>query len=91
MGKTVNPNINRKVREMIYENILTVDEAAKQRGYKVYDCALPQPWVDAVNKAGFDPRAHFVWLYDESKIFGSPAPITEEGDKLITLTKLMKG
>ena len=76
---------------MIYENILTVDEAAKQRGYEVYDCALPQPWVDAMNEEGFDPRAHFVWLYDENNTFGSPAPITAEGDKLVELTNLMKG
>ena len=64
-----------------YGDILTVDEAAKQRGYKVYDCALPQPWVDAQITAGFDPRAHFVWCYDECKIFGEAAAITAEGDK----------
>ena len=59
---------------------LTVDQAAIQREYGVYDLALPQQWVDEQMTAGFDPRAHFVWCYDECKIFGEPAPVTEEGD-----------
>jgi hypothetical protein len=65
------------------ENILTCDEAAKQRGYRVYDCALPQQWVDEQVKAGFDPRAHFVWCYDVCRFFGEPAAITEEGDTYV--------
>ena len=66
---------------------LTVDQAARQRGYKVYDVALPQPWVDEQMEAGLDPRAHFVWCYDECKTFGEPAPITEQGDKWINQKK----
>ena len=62
---------------------MTVDEAAKQRGYKVYDCALPQPWVDEQVKGGFDPRAHFVWCYDTCDKDGEPASITEQGDEYV--------
>ena len=61
------------------EQPLTVDQAAIKR-YGVYDVTLPQPWVDKQMKAGFDPRAHFVWCYDKCSVFGEPAPITEEGD-----------
>jgi len=77
----------RKDNEM-NEPRLTVDEAARQRGYKVYDLALPQPWVDSAIKEGYDPRAHCVWLYDKCKIFGEPASITKEGDEMLELMKL---
>ncbi len=62
---------------------MTVDEAAKARGYEVYDCALPQPWVDWQRKRGYEVVRHFVWCYDKEKIFGEPAPITTEGDRML--------
>lgn len=50
---------------------------------ETYDCAIPQPWVDACRERGFDDVAcHFVMLYPEGVgIAGSPylAPITAEG------------
>ena len=61
---------------------MTVKEAAEERGYKVYDCALPQTWVDEQREKGFDVRGHFVWSYDKNK-FGESASITAEGDDWI--------
>ena len=61
---------------------MTVREAAQERGYKDFDCALPQPWVDQVKFVEhFDVRGHFVWCYDKEKTFGEPAPITKQGDE----------
>lgn len=66
--------------EPIFSDHMTVDEAAKARGLKVFDVALPQEWVDAMNQRGMDVRGHFVWCYDGPGIFGYPHPITYEGE-----------
>jgi len=62
----------------------TVGEAAQARyDGLTYDHALPQGWVDACCNKGLDPRGHFVWLYDD--YVGRPAPITDDGDRIVSL------
>ena len=51
---------------------------------KTYDTALPQPWVEIMNKENGIPYrlliGCFVWLYDEkAKCFGRPYPINMGG------------
>ena len=52
-----------------------------------FDYALPQPWVDMVQKlSGLEENicGNFVWIYDSrAKIFGRPFPLTAEGSVLI--------
>lgn len=45
------------------------------------DYALPQGWVDDVQRAtGKNPVPHFVWYYPPSSgVFGMPMPITMDG------------
>jgi hypothetical protein len=63
---------------------ITVGEAAVMCGYTVYDCALPQPWVDHVFElTGTYPVGMFVWCYDTAKNFGEPAPLTPDAAKLL--------
>jgi len=57
----------------------TKDEVAKSKGLKVFDNALPQPWVDRMAERGFDVVPHFVWSYDEYPLGGVPYPITARG------------
>lgn len=69
-------------------NRMTKDRAAKELGLKTYDTALPQQWLDnateklsslSVNDKGelYDILlSSIVWSYDNSKIFGQPAPLT---------------
>ena len=45
-----------------------------------YDTALPQDWVNAVTKQGFDPRPVVVWGYPKGSIFGMPLPLTVEAE-----------
>lgn len=62
----------------------TRGEAAEARyAGQTYDHALPQGWVDACCEKGLDPRGHFVWLYDD--YVGRPAPITGDGDRMVSL------
>jgi hypothetical protein len=69
----------------------TKDVAAKELGVKVYDTALPEPWLDhaAETIAGEDLSktregvygmllTSTVWSYDHAKIFGAPHPLTVE-------------
>ena len=57
------------------------DEAAKMLGIKVYDCALPQHWLDnLVELSGMDYHkalSSFVWSYDTG-LLGLPRPLTDE-------------
>jgi|TARA_B100002019_G_scaffold244678_1_gene221736 hypothetical protein len=65
----------------------TVGEAALARYPDMtYDHALPQGWVDQCCEKGLDPRGHFVWLYDN--FAGRPAPITKQGDRMVSLLAL---
>ena len=59
----------------------TKDQAAKRLWPDItYDCALPQPWVDAARDVdGFDVRPHFVWGYPPGSVFGRPLPLSDEG------------
>ena len=59
---------------------ITVGELARKvYADIVFDYALPQPWVDACIKRGFDPRGKFVWGYpDGCMVYGQPLPLTQE-------------
>lgn len=59
------------------------DVAAERYPGLTYDHALPEGWVVKAFHKGFDPRGHFVWLYDD--YVGRPAPITDEGDRIVSL------
>jgi hypothetical protein len=62
----------------------TRGEAAEARyAGQTYDHALPDGWVDACKERGLDPVGHFVWLYDDW--VGRPAPITDEGERILSL------
>ena len=41
-----------------------------------YDTALPQSWMNEVEKLGIDPRFSFVWSYSEDRVFGKPVNIS---------------
>ena len=45
-----------------------------------YDTALPQDWVNAKVRQGFDPRPVVVWGYPKGSIFGLPLPLTVEAE-----------
>lgn len=72
---------------------MTKDQAAKQAGCKVYDCALPQSWVDNMVHAitpkflGVDVGgiicSSFIWSYDAAMIFGSPFPLTALASEML--------
>lgn len=63
---------------------MTVREAAQARGIVNFDSALPQGWVDSVRLCtGRNPVGHFVWSYDTPGLFGLPAPVTEEGERIL--------
>jgi len=62
---------------------ITVEDACKQLGLGAYDCALPQNWVDEMVAIDLDPRAHFVWCYDQGSCFGYPRPLTERGKEML--------
>lgn len=76
---------------------VTKREAADLCGIRVYDTALPQPWldgfVDALNKNeahhGKDNYAavlsNFVWGYDICQLLGGPVPLTERAYALLLL------
>lgn len=58
---------------------ITKGEAAEKLGLKVYDCALPQPWVEQATRVTETPMdlicSSFVWCYDGS-CMGYPYPLT---------------
>ena len=56
----------------------TVRERAEELGIKIFDTAMPQPWVDEMTRKGFDPRGVVVWSYDGTNHFGGPAALTTE-------------
>jgi hypothetical protein len=49
--------------------------------FRAFDYALPQQWVDAMyNACPLKYVAnHFVWVYEENDMWGSPYPLTKEG------------
>ena len=62
----------------------TKGELAEARyGKQTFDFALPQGWVDACRDRGYEVVPHFVWLYDD--YVGRPAPLTDEGDRILSL------
>ena len=78
---------------------MTVGEAAKANGIVTFDTALPQEWVNDVERlTGVYPvggaldgePVWFVWSYDGAKMWGKPAPLTEAAVRLLGLyeTKL---
>lgn len=65
---------------------ITLDQTAESLGLQTYDVALPQGWVDMIYRHhGVWPASHFVWSYDQSKIFGAPVPVTGVGKHIATL------
>lgn len=54
-------------------------DLAEELGYKDYDTALPQTWVDAAYDRGWDVVGHFVWSYEKNTLVGNPLPVTKEG------------
>ena len=65
----------------------TVKDLAQERyPGDTFDYALPHPWLRECMDQGLDPRGHVVWLYDDDGgIAGRPAPITKEGDKIVSV------
>jgi|WetSurMetagenome_2_1015567.scaffolds.fasta_scaffold24150_9 hypothetical protein len=58
---------------------MTVDQAAKALGLKVYDTALPQDWVnDMWERVGYKTFGKFVWCYDDAKSWGEPVALCPE-------------
>ncbi len=75
-------------QQQLAENPMTRDEAAQRLGLKVFDYALPQPWVNAfVQETGLDywlVLSTTFWSYDRTKYFGEPVSICEEVQTAIT-------
>jgi hypothetical protein len=68
------------------------DLAAKARGIKTFDTALPQDWVDeVVRRTGFDPFGHFVWSYDAPRTFGMAMPVTDVGVVILAWYDSLEG
>ena len=66
------------------EHPKSVKELADAQGVKVYDTALPQPWVDKMRDVyHHDVRGHFVWSYDGAGVFGRPHALTPEGGEML--------
>ena len=64
---------------------MNTSELAQQRyPGEVFDCALPQPWVDQMLERGFDVRGHFVTLYPKGA-WSYMAPVTEPGVRMAAI------
>lgn len=64
---------------------LTRGEAAEARYPGMnYDHALPDSWLQYARTCGHEVVGHFVWLYDGDSLGGRPAPITPEGDVILS-------
>jgi hypothetical protein len=65
---------------------LTKIEACEVLGLVTYDVAIPQSFFDQLLSLAPDehPLGHFVWCYDEAKLFGAPRPLTPRGIELLT-------
>jgi hypothetical protein len=68
--------------------LMNKSELAKRRFGEeaVFDCALPQGWVNEMADQGIDVRPNFVWLYPAGNPFGHPAAVSPEFDELIEVT-----
>ena len=75
-----------KGKKIMYKTLVEVADSMLPRElHRKYDTALPQPWVDELDKfTGFDARGSFVWLYDRfGAIFGRPFPLTANGRRAL--------
>ena len=67
---------------------LTKNQVAEKSGLKVFDCALPQPWLNRfVKLSGLDYDLVLqttVWSYDRLRIGGEPVSICDEVQAAIT-------
>lgn len=86
---------------------MTKQEAAEKLGLKVFDCAVPEAWLDMliivykklVRNSLADESvfliSHFVWCYDEingkPSTFGYPRPLTTVGIQLLKQFNLANG
>lgn len=67
---------------------VNLEEQGKRLGLKVFDCSLPQQWVDDVTaKTGQHPSGLVVWCYDNSRNFGEPVGISRGGEMLLKIYK----
>ncbi len=81
----------------------TKEQCAKRKGAFTFDCALPQPWLDAVvngacklepvgsgarTKAYDTVLAGTVWCYDKNRTFGNPFFLTQEAANIVRLAEL---
>jgi hypothetical protein len=63
------------------------NEAAAILGLSVWDCALPQGFVDQCReRLSLDDYVpgHFVWCYDDAAVFGYPRPLSARGIEILT-------
>lgn len=71
--------------------LLNKNDLAKAQGLKVFDCALPQTWLDKIsagNEAIYNMLCCYcVWCYDEARIFGAPVGLNTETKTFLTLNK----
>ena len=79
------------------DHLLTKDDLCKLYGFKSYDVALPQEWLNDMSRSlAFDTVGEMtsaeaydmlltstVWSYDDSGIFGAPFYLTKEMQDLM--------
>lgn len=85
---------------------ITKEEAAQRLGLKVYDCAVPQKWLDescltlrvhsskddTIPKNLYDTLlSGVVWCYDVCSLLGEPVALTDEADRLLTKLAFWNG
>lgn len=68
--------------DRVLSGYMTLDKLAKAAGLKVFDLALPQPWVQKEYWDKGQPTPWAVWCYDQNKIFGSPVFAAEMLQKI---------
>lgn len=68
---------------------MNIDDRAKELGLKNYDTALPQEWLDGIiRETKISPYGHFVWCYDQSRIFGEAIPLDDIGWEICDMTRM---
>ncbi len=89
--------VNRVHYEMGIAVNFRLDALAKLAGLQCYDAALPQDWVDVVQRLTYGtPCGNIVWCYDDlglpqySKLFGYPVALTREGERILKMLDQMK-
>jgi hypothetical protein len=61
------------------------NEAAAILGLSVWDCALPQGFVNECCAFSLEHvPSHFVWCYDKESVLGYPRPLSARGIEILT-------